>query len=89
MRHAYGNANIHADGDSDGNAYAITDGDGNSDGDAYAITDSNSYSNGNAYAITDSNSYSNGHCDHSAAGFTDATASADTTDAYSQLLLQF
>ena len=41
-------------------------------------TDRNSYSNGNAYAVTDSNSYNNGDPDRTAAGFTDAAASADT-----------
>ena len=69
---AYGNAHIHSDGNSDGNGHIHSDGN----------------CNGNAYAITDSNSYSNGECDRTAAGFTDAAASADTAAACGQLLLQ-
>ena len=41
-----------------------------------------------AFANTDSNCYSNGDCDRTAAGFTDAAASADTAAACGQLLLQ-
>ena len=55
--------------------------------DANVDPDGDSYSHG-AFANTDSNSYCNGECDRTAAGFTDAAASADTAAACGQLLLQ-
>jgi hypothetical protein len=84
MRHAYGNAHIQSNGDS--NVYAHSDCDGNShirsDGDSnsnvYAYSDSNCHSN--------SNGYSNSYCEQTAAAFTDATAPADTAAACEQLL---
>ena len=51
-------------------------------------SDGNANGDGNAYAITDRNSYNDGDCDRTAAGFTDAAASADTAAACGQLLLQ-
>ena len=49
MRHAYGNAHIHSDGDGDGHIHS----DGNCDSNSYAYTDSNS----------DSDIYCNGYGD--------------------------
>ena len=91
MRHAYGNANIHSDVDSDsdcdGNSYIHADGDSNS----YPYTDSD----GNSYAYTDSNSdgYGYGHSNRNRkripAAFTDATATADAAGACEQLLCKY
>ena len=79
MRHANGNACIHAnsdcDGDRDGNSHIHADGhsDGNAHADSYANGHSNSYAHTDSYAYCDSNSYrvgapitdghSNGNCD--------------------------
>ena len=67
MRHAFADAHIHSDGDSDGNGHVHSDGD----------------SNGNAYAHSDANGNcdSNGEYDPTAAAFTDGTASTDTVSA--------
>ena len=83
MRHAYGNAHIHADGN--GNAHVHTYGDCHSNCYIHANSNGNGniHSDGdcdsNVYANSDGNSncYSNGNCDHTAADYTDATASAD------------
>ena len=74
--HGDGHSHIHTDGNSDSDSHAYTKPDGNSncDGHAYAKSDCDCY----AYAKSDSNCYINGDCDRTAAGFTDATASADT-----------
>jgi hypothetical protein len=82
MWHAYGNANIHSDGDCDGHIHADGDCDGNCH--VHANGDSNSDIYCNGYGYGDSNS--NGDCDQTAAAFTDATASPDAAAACEQLL---
>ena len=72
MRHAYGNAHIHSDGDCHGNCHIHSNG------------DSDIYCNGNG----DSYSYSNGHCDGTAAAYTDAATSADTAGPSEHLLFR-
>ena len=80
MRHAYGNAHIHSDGDCDGNCHIHSDSDcdGNCDIHANGDSDSDIYCNG--YGDSDSN------CDRIAAAYTDATATADAAAACGQLL---
>ena len=76
MWHAYGNAHIHSDVDSD------SDCDGNCH--IHADGDSDIYCNGNG----DRYSYSNGHCDRTASAYTDATPSADTAGPSEHLLFR-
>jgi hypothetical protein len=70
MRHAYGNAHIHSDGDCHGNCHIHSDCDGNchlhSDGDS------------DIYCNCNGNRYSYGHSHRTASAYTDATASSDT-----------
>ena len=70
MRHAYGHAHIHSDGDCDGNGHIHADSD----------------CHGNSYAYTDSYANGHGNCDRTAASYTDAATSADTAAACEQLL---
>jgi hypothetical protein len=97
MRHAYGNAHIHANGDSDTNlAVANGDSDGHihsdgngrihSDGDCDSrrIINTNGDCNGDCYG----NSHSNGYSDRIAAAYTDATASSNTAGPSGHLLFR-
>ena len=82
MWHANGNANgdghIHSDGDCDSNGHIHAD----SNCHIHADCDSDIYCNG--YGNCDSYGYL--YSDHTAAAFTDATATADTAGASEQLL---
>jgi hypothetical protein len=82
MRHAYGDAHIHSDGDCDGNCHIHADGD--SDGNCHVHSDGHSdiYCNGNG------NCDRYGHCDRIAAAYTDATPSADTAGPSGHLLFR-
>jgi len=77
MWHAYGNANIHSDCDCDGHIHA----DGDCDGNCHIHSDSDCHGNSDVHANSDSdsdiNGNSNSNSDHTAAAYTDATASAD------------
>jgi hypothetical protein len=78
MRHANGDAHIHSDGDCDGNCHIHADANVKPDGNVN--TYGNSHRHGDRYGSGHSYTYSNsnGNCDHIAAAYTDATASADT-----------
>ena len=76
MRHAYGNADIHSDGNSNCHIHANSDCNGN----RHVHTDGNR--DGNVYADTDGNS----NCVCVTATFADATASSDAAAACEQLL---
>jgi hypothetical protein len=79
MRHAYGNAHIHADGDSDTNIHS----DCNSDGDGHSHSHIHAYGYSDRYIYAYRNGDSYGYCDSDGnsdrvAAYTDATATAHT-----------
>ena len=74
MRHAYGNAHIHADGDCD--AYVHAYGDCHSN--CHIHADSNGDVDSDRHLDSDCHGDCNGNCERIAAAYTDATASAHT-----------
>jgi hypothetical protein len=86
MWHAYGNANIHANRDCDGNCYIHCDCDGNSHIHSDGYRDRYCHVNSNCHS--DSNGYRYSNCDCTAAAFTNATASANTAGACGEQLLR-
>ena len=87
MRLAYGNAHIHADGDSNTNIHSDCNSDSNCHSYAYGYGDGHSdlhaygYSDSYIYAYRNCDSYGHSHSDGNADGVaahTDATASAHT-----------
>src|SRR4249919_2441750 len=74
MRHAYGNAHLHSDGDCHGNCHIHADCDGNCH--IHANGDRDIYCNCNCNCNGDCDRYSHSH--RTASAYTDATASSDT-----------